>query len=207
MKKTILFLLFAFFVALSSNAACLYYGQAYYWECSFAPDPYTGEMQFLRGDGKSQINIMPDTDEPEYIIEGKTQYNLDYHGKKDGWRVYKTQYPLIEVWINSKYVMIVSYFGKQINYMARFNPKKGVISGTKDDINRYNFNQGNSSSGSRSSSSSRECAGCRGTGKCTGCAGIGKYVGDGYGGSQVYICPVCNGSGRCRVCYGRGYIR
>jgi len=209
MKRIILFTFAILSVVLNSNAGFVNYGVAYYWECSFAPDAYTGQMQFLRGDGESRINVVPDKDNPSYVVDGNSEYRLKYYGEKEGWSVYKTQFPAIEFWTNNKYVMKVSYMGGRIIYMARYNPRKGVISGNQSDINRYDHNRGGSSSGGSRGSGSSEirCSGCHGSGKCTGCAGRGEYRGEGYYGTQWFDCPVCGGTGNCKVCHGSGVIR
>lgn len=62
-----------------------------------------------------------------------------------------------------------------------------------------------------SSSSTKECGRCHGSGKCQNCGGSGKVYD--YGSASVsskskytHNCGVCSGRGRCGACNGKGYI-
>lgn len=85
---------------------------------------------------------------------------------------------------------------------------------TRAEINDSGSNSG-SSGGSGSSTVSKTCTSCKGTGECNGasgfhsCHGTGKCNscgGKGYKGTSYYTykCSTCNGTGVCTVCDGTG---
>lgn len=143
MKRFIAFVVIMAGIIFNASAGLVSYSQPkyYYWECSFAPDPVTKMMQFLRGNGQDCIKVYYSGNTPETIVEGVSTFELDYSAQQDqdGFEVYNTQYPLVKFWVNDTYVCKVVIGPGNSFYIARFNKQKGVISGTQDDINQYDF--------------------------------------------------------------------
>lgn len=173
----------------------------YYWECSIAPDPYTGVTQFIRGDGTTRIKVTSSSGMLESIEENGQEYDVEYAGEENGYEIYDTPNSGKKIWVQGKYVFIVSIAFGKVFYTARYNPQKGVISGNQNDINRYDYNfGGESSSGSSSrssrgsSSSSRSiCSTCNGT-KITPqqSSGGSHYTWVAYYNKEGNRCPYCN---------------
>ena len=57
-------------IASYAKAGFIIYPKPFYWECSMTPDPYTGAMQFVRGDGETKITVYPDEEDPTWVKEG-----------------------------------------------------------------------------------------------------------------------------------------
>ena len=75
-----------------------------------------------------------------------------------------------------------------------------------DGLNELNDNSSstkNSPSRRSSSSTSRMCGVCNGSGKCRTCNGRGYFTAIGIGSGQ-HLCASCNHTGRCRSCNGTG---
>lgn len=76
----------------------------------------------------------------------------------------------------------------------------------QDGLNEINYNSSptqNGSSRRSTSSNSRACGVCAGSGKCNTCNGKGYYTAIGIG-SGKHSCPNCGQTGRCRSCNGTG---
>lgn len=201
MKKVLLLsLLTCVFQVVSAQTS-----RKYYWECSISIDSYSGQTQFLRGDGATSITVyFSKQGSPYKVISSNQELSLDYNGDYGEWSIYDTQFPLRKIWVNGTYVCEVAYLGNNPVFTIRYNPQRGVISGTQDGLNGGNYGGGlgNSPSGSHNNRGYR-CPSCHGSGKCTMCNGNGWYRFNG----GIYDCAGCRQSGRCQTCYGRGEVR
>lgn len=196
MKRIAVLLGMTFIWGAYAFAGLLTFPKLYYWECSMTPDPVTGAMQFVRGDGTTFIKVYKDGDGPCRIVEGSQSYDIEYSSEQseEDWEIYDTPYPAKKIWVNRKYVLIVSYMYGRPFYIARYNPEEGVVSGTQSDINRYNFNNGNSnrSNSNRNNNSTRTCTTCGGT-------GVDPRPNTG-GGSSTWVKYYNNSGNRCPYC-------
>lgn len=211
MRKIILSLFFLS-LTLSTHAGFVIppNSQTYYWECSIAIDANTNMPQFNAGDGITSITVWSIGGTPVKIEESNRTLELTFKEENNMWKVFNSQYQNLKVWVNNKYVLIVSYLNGTPYYMVRYNPQKGVISGTQDGLNPNsggfsnggNYNNGGSSGGSRSDGYT--CPTCHGSGRCTMCAGRGEWR-DSNG--RLHDCSMCHGGGACYGCHGKGRIR
>ena len=90
MKKILCLLFFLCGIALLAEASLIimkFSEKKFYWECSITPDANTGVMQFIRGDGKTEILVKYNGAYPYSIIEGSQQYDLSNMTESNGWTI------------------------------------------------------------------------------------------------------------------------